>query len=99
MEIFNATIALFDSWTLDRRIDSNCTVEVEGDLPSDFFTQEQRLQGAIVVHIVIGIYCFTLLAVIVNDFFLPAVECIVKALNLSEVRTIKSFVYRSLVGV
>ncbi|XP_044743314.1 sodium/potassium/calcium exchanger 3-like [Chrysoperla carnea] len=63
---------------------NNCTLEDAEDMPPDYFTQNQRLHGAILLHIFAGIYSFTLLAVVCNDFFLASVECIIKKLNLSE---------------
>lgn len=54
------------------------------DLPDDIFTQEQRLQGAIILHFIGAIYFFTLLAYIVGEYFLPAVECICEDLKLTQ---------------
>lgn len=49
------------------------------------FTDEQRLNGAIVLHILAAIYFFTLLAVVCNDYFLPSVECICDDLLIPKV--------------
>lgn len=46
------------------------------EFPDDLFTEEQRRNGAIILHLMGAIYCFTLLAVVCNDYFLPAIECI-----------------------
>lgn len=46
------------------------------EFPGDFFTPEQRLHGAIICHLIIGFYCFVLIAFICNDYFLPSVFCI-----------------------
>ncbi|XP_038112722.1 sodium/potassium/calcium exchanger 3 [Culex quinquefasciatus] len=54
------------------------------DLPDDVFTQEQRLQGAIVLHFIGAIYFFTILAYVVGEYFLPAVECICEDLKLTQ---------------
>ncbi|XP_052873339.1 sodium/potassium/calcium exchanger 3-like [Anopheles cruzii] len=54
------------------------------DLPDDIFTQEQRLQGAIVLHFVGAIYFFTLVAYVCGEYFLPSVECICEDLNLTQ---------------
>lgn len=48
-----------------------------------FFTDEQRKQGGIVLPCIIAIYCFTVLAIICDNYFLPCVERICEALNLS----------------
>ncbi|KRT79859.1 hypothetical protein AMK59_7189, partial [Oryctes borbonicus] len=49
-----------------------------------FFTPKQTLQGAIIVHIVICIYCFCLIAIVCDQYFIPCVEQICKTLDLSE---------------
>lgn len=53
------------------------------EFPGDFFTPEQRLHGAIICHLIIGFYCFVLIAFICNDYFLPSVFCICQDLRLS----------------
>lgn len=54
------------------------------DFPN-FFTPEQRKNGAIIVAFLVGIYCFTLLAIICDRYFLPCVETICDFLHLSQV--------------
>ncbi|XP_055630540.1 sodium/potassium/calcium exchanger 4-like isoform X2 [Toxorhynchites rutilus septentrionalis] len=54
------------------------------ELPDDIFTQEQRLQGAIVLHFVCAIYFFVFLAYVVGEYFLPTVECICEDLKLTQ---------------
>lgn len=56
-----------------------------------FFTDEQRKQGGIVLPCIIAIYCFTVLAIICDNYFLPCVERICEALNLSRVSLIYLF--------
>ncbi|XP_059611360.1 sodium/potassium/calcium exchanger 4-like [Phlebotomus argentipes] len=53
------------------------------DLPDDLFTQEQRLQGAIILHFLGAIYFFTMLGIVCNNYFIPAVECICEDLKIS----------------
>ncbi|XP_068902721.1 sodium/potassium/calcium exchanger 5-like [Tenebrio molitor] len=48
-----------------------------------FFTERQIERGAIILVFFVGIYCFTLLAIICDNYFLPCVEKICEALNLS----------------
>jgi hypothetical protein len=50
-----------------------------------FFTERQIERGAIILVFFVGIYCFTLLAIICDNYFLPCVEKICEALNLSHV--------------
>lgn len=52
----------------------------------EIFTTEQLESGLFVLAFPIGIYCFTLLAVICDSYFLPCVERICDALNLTPVR-------------
>ncbi|KFB34754.1 AGAP010973-PA-like protein [Anopheles sinensis] len=54
------------------------------DLPPDAFTDEQRLQGAIVLHFLAAVYFFMLLAYVCSEYFLPSVECLCESLNLSQ---------------
>lgn len=54
------------------------------------FVEEQRQQGAVVLHFLGAIYFFTLLAIVCNDYFIPTVECICEDLGISEVRIVKS---------
>uniref|UniRef100_A0A182JHY5 Sodium/calcium exchanger membrane region domain-containing protein n=1 Tax=Anopheles atroparvus TaxID=41427 RepID=A0A182JHY5_ANOAO len=54
------------------------------DLPPDAFTEEQRLQGAIVLHFLAAIYFFMLLAYVCSEYFLPSVERLCEDLKLSQ---------------
>lgn len=54
------------------------------DFPN-FLTEQEVEKGAIILVFFIGIYCFTLLAIICDHYFLPCVEKICEALNLSHV--------------
>ncbi|KAI4465894.1 sodium/potassium/calcium exchanger [Holotrichia oblita] len=53
------------------------------DFPS-FLTLEQRSNGGIVIHILIAIYCFCLIAIVCDHYFIPCVEEICSTLQLSE---------------
>ncbi|XP_072376378.1 sodium/potassium/calcium exchanger 3 isoform X1 [Diabrotica undecimpunctata] len=61
----------------------NCTPPAIDDFPRDFFTEEQRQGGAVVVHIVVSLYLFVALAVVCDKYFVPAVEKICHALNMT----------------
>ncbi|XP_049545515.1 sodium/potassium/calcium exchanger 4-like isoform X1 [Anopheles darlingi] len=54
------------------------------DLPGDLFSEEQRLQGAIVLHFIAAIYFFMLLAYVCSEYFLPSVECLCEDLKLPQ---------------
>ncbi|CAA9995413.1 unnamed protein product [Nesidiocoris tenuis] len=64
----------------------NCTVveHDKSDFPEDLFTTEERQHGAIVLHVLCGLYCFIVIAFVCNDYFLPSVDCICQDLNLSK---------------
>ncbi|GAB0086848.1 Sodium/potassium/calcium exchanger [Sergentomyia squamirostris] len=53
------------------------------DFPDDIFTQEQRQQGAIILHMICALYFFTVTAMVVNSYYIPSIECICEDLNLA----------------
>ncbi|XP_075990855.1 sodium/potassium/calcium exchanger zydeco isoform X2 [Anticarsia gemmatalis] len=61
----------------------NCTPPAIDDFPAGLFTELQRQHGAIVLHALISIYLFIALAVVCDKFFVPAVEKICHALNMT----------------
>lgn len=83
-EVTNAT-ALTDI-TTPRSVafegERNCTPPAIEEFPRDFFTQEQRAEGGIVVHILISVYLVVALGTICDDYFVPVLEIICEALNL-----------------
>ncbi|KAG4065953.1 hypothetical protein HA402_006671 [Bradysia odoriphaga] len=78
--------ALHERFAKNQNQSPECMVNSSIDeFPNDIFTNEQRLNGFIALHILGAIYFFTLLAVVCNDYFLPSVECICSDLNISKV--------------
>ncbi|XP_039763363.1 sodium/potassium/calcium exchanger 3 isoform X4 [Pararge aegeria] len=61
----------------------NCTPPAIDDFPPGLFTELQRQHGAIVLHAFISIYLFLALAVVCDKFFVPAVDRICTALNMT----------------
>ncbi|XP_066138586.1 sodium/potassium/calcium exchanger 3 isoform X2 [Euwallacea fornicatus] len=61
----------------------NCTPPAIDDFPPDLFTEGQRREGAILVHIIVSLYLFVALAVVCDNYFVPAVEKICHAFNMS----------------
>ena len=51
--------------------------------PTDLFSLEQKRRGAVVLHIVGVIYMFVALAIVCDEFFIPALEIIAQSLKLS----------------
>lgn len=44
------------------------------ELPSDGLTRGDRQHGWIMIHVLLACYCFWMLAVICNEYFVPAIE-------------------------
>lgn len=54
--------------------DINCTQPAIDDFPRDLFTEPQRQAGAVVLHVIASLYLFVALAVVCDEYFVPAVE-------------------------
>ncbi|XP_022178299.1 sodium/potassium/calcium exchanger 3-like [Myzus persicae] len=53
------------------------------EFPSDFFTEEQRRHGAIVIHLILAFYGFLFITFVCQDYFLPSVLYICLDLGIS----------------
>ncbi|KAK6639954.1 hypothetical protein RUM43_008231 [Polyplax serrata] len=62
----------------------NCTPPAIDDFPKDVFTEHQRQSGAVILHVVASLYLFVALAIVCDKYFVPAVEKICQALNMSK---------------
>lgn len=58
--------------------------EKGANFPPDLFTEEQRKHGAIVFHIAGLLYMFVALAVVCDEFFIPALDVITEKMQISE---------------
>ncbi|XP_060914481.1 sodium/potassium/calcium exchanger 1-like isoform X4 [Labrus mixtus] len=56
----------------------------KGDFPEDLFSVEQRRRGWVVLHVVGMIYMFAALAIVCDEFFVPALEVITNTLEISD---------------
>lgn len=56
----------------------NCTQPAIDDFPKDFFTEYERQNGAVVLHVIASLYLFLALAVVCDKYFVPAVDKICK---------------------
>lgn len=56
----------------------------QGDYPPDIFTLDERRQGAVVLHMFGMIYMFIALAIVCDEFFVPALTVITEKLNISD---------------
>ncbi|KAG6461320.1 hypothetical protein O3G_MSEX012556 [Manduca sexta] len=52
--------------------------------PDGIFTDEQLRRGAFLLYVLFGIYAFTLLAIVCNDYFIPCVELICEDLKIPQ---------------
>ncbi|XP_054006578.1 sodium/potassium/calcium exchanger 3-like [Hylaeus anthracinus] len=62
----------------------NCTPPAIKEFPPDGLTREQRQSGYIVIHFLIAIYMFLLLAIVCDDFFVPSIKKICDKIDLTE---------------
>lgn len=67
---------------------SNATTGVSADtdgrqFPTDLFSLEQKKRGAVILHVVGVLYMFVALAIVCDEFFIPALEIVAQSLKLS----------------
>ena len=55
----------------------NCTAPAILEFPPDLFTQDERLNyGAVLVHILASVYIFYGLALVCDNYLVPAIEIV-----------------------
>uniref|UniRef100_A0A4W4GLM2 Sodium/calcium exchanger membrane region domain-containing protein n=1 Tax=Electrophorus electricus TaxID=8005 RepID=A0A4W4GLM2_ELEEL len=54
------------------------------EFPEDVFTNQERMEGAVALHIMSAMYMFYALALVCDDYFVPSLEKICERLHLSE---------------
>ncbi|KAI1887774.1 hypothetical protein AGOR_G00193820 [Albula goreensis] len=64
--------------------DGNDSHAEQGDYPTDLFSLEQRRQGAVVLHMFGMLYMFIALAIVCDEFFVPALTVISEKLEISD---------------
>ncbi|CAL8331070.1 unnamed protein product [Merluccius merluccius] len=62
----------------------NCTAPALHEFPTDLFTNRERTEGAVALHVLCTIYMFCALALVCDDYFVPSLEKICERLQLSE---------------
>ena len=60
------------------------TTVARGLYPPDVFTDDQLSKGAVVLYVIGMMYMFVALAVVCDEFFVPALEVIIDKLKISE---------------
>jgi len=51
--------------------------------PRDQFTDTERRQGAVVLHIILAVYMFLALAIVCDDYFVPSCERVCQGKSLT----------------
>jgi hypothetical protein len=82
----------------DESFTQNCTPPAIDDFPKDLFTEEQRQDGAVVLHVIASLYLFVGLAVVCDKYFVPAVERICQGTAARHVSLILNS-FRQLLGL
>ncbi|GMH38761.1 hypothetical protein BSKO_06645 [Bryopsis sp. KO-2023] len=54
------------------------------DYPPDLFSQKQRKRGAVILHFLGMMYMFLALAIVCDEFFVPALEVIIHSLKIKD---------------
>uniref|UniRef100_A0A4W6FAE4 Solute carrier family 24 member 3 n=1 Tax=Lates calcarifer TaxID=8187 RepID=A0A4W6FAE4_LATCA len=54
------------------------------EFPRDYFTNQERAEGAVGLHVLCAVYMFYALALVCDDYFVPSLEKICERLHLSE---------------
>jgi len=62
---------------------SNCTPPAVEQFPRDQFTDTERRQGAVVLHIILAVYMFLALAIVCDDYFVPSCERVCQGKSLT----------------
>ncbi|ETE71466.1 Sodium/potassium/calcium exchanger 5, partial [Ophiophagus hannah] len=63
---------------------SRCVLSPSSEFPDGFFTPQERIEGGIVIYFLIIFYMFLAVAIVCDDYFLPALEMISHTLGLSQ---------------
>ncbi|XP_028279768.1 sodium/potassium/calcium exchanger 3 [Parambassis ranga] len=64
--------------------EKNCTEPAIHEFPRDYFTNKERTEGAVGLHVLCAVYMFYALALVCDDYFVPSLEKICERLQLSE---------------
>ncbi|XP_017785419.1 PREDICTED: sodium/potassium/calcium exchanger 4-like isoform X2 [Nicrophorus vespilloides] len=62
----------------------NCTPAAINEFPDDGFTRNQRQSGWAILHACLACYLFILLAIVCDDYFVPAIKKLCDNLKLKE---------------
>ncbi|KAF3708487.1 Sodium/potassium/calcium exchanger 3 [Channa argus] len=54
--------------------EKNCTEPAIHEFPRDYFTNQERTEGAVGLHVLCAVYMFYALALVCDDYFVPSLE-------------------------
>ncbi|RUS84093.1 hypothetical protein EGW08_008132 [Elysia chlorotica] len=60
----------------------NCTPRAVEQFPRDIFSQQERKEGAILLHVLAVLYMFLALSIVCDSYFVPALEVLCDMLHL-----------------
>lgn len=63
-------------------VSRDCNPPAIDEFPPDGFTRKQRKKGWLTLHILLTLYCFWFLAIICDDYFVPAIESLCSSKNV-----------------
>ncbi|XP_052429240.1 sodium/potassium/calcium exchanger 3 [Carassius gibelio] len=72
------------NFTQEAPVEKNCTPPGVHEFPDDIFTNQERMDGAVALHVLCAMYMFYALALVCDDYFVPSLEKICERLHLSE---------------
>eukprot|EP00079_Xenopus_tropicalis_P022906 XP_012814928.1 PREDICTED: sodium/potassium/calcium exchanger 5 isoform X2 [Xenopus tropicalis] len=61
-----------------------CIASPSSEFPEDFFTEQERKQGGLIIHFLIILYMFLAVAIVCESYFIPSLEVISERLGLSQ---------------
>ncbi|XP_044737469.1 sodium/potassium/calcium exchanger 3 [Chrysoperla carnea] len=70
--------------TIEDELGINCTPPAIDEFPNDGFTRTQRKQGYVLIHFIASCYFFVLLAIVCDDYFVPAIKMMCNSLRMAE---------------
>ncbi|XP_061763631.1 sodium/potassium/calcium exchanger 3-like isoform X2 [Nerophis ophidion] len=82
-----------NSSMVEMEIEHNCTSPALQEFPTDLFTNKERTEGAVALHVLCTIYMFCALALVCDDYFVPSLEKICQAVKLSHWALLRDSVY------
>lgn len=65
----------FTSFSLSEN-STQCVTSSSSEFPEGFFTKQERLDGGIVIYVLIILYMFLAVSIVCDEYFLPSLEII-----------------------